>query len=162
MRIAPVCLLSIVAGGAGAALADEPTPFDAVPVADAALAELRGGLEIPENLHAGLKLERLAFVNGEQVAHLSVEIPDIASMTTEQATALANAAGTLLIQGGANNVFNPVDLGPASTVIQNTLNDQHLVALTTISVQVNTLGALRELAFQDGVRDALGNVAGVR
>ena len=83
-------------------------------------------------------------------------------MTTEEATALAEAAGTLLIQNGPNNAFNVADLGPASTVIQNTLNDQHLLTLTTISVEVNTLGAFRELAFQDGLRDSMTTIPGVR
>ena len=131
-------------------------------VPDGALDEVRGGFETPAPLRAALTLDRVAYVNGELVASSSVTIPDIASMTAEQATALAEAAGTLLIQNGPNNAFNVADLGPASTVIQNTLNDQHLLTLTTISVEVNTLGAFRELAFQDGLRDSMTSMPGVR
>jgi hypothetical protein len=83
-------------------------------------------------------------------------------MTAEQATALAVAAGMLVIQNGPNNAFNLTDLGAAATIIQNTLSDQHLVTLTTISVEVNTLGAFHEINFQDGLRDVLVTIPGVR
>jgi hypothetical protein len=53
-------------------------------------------------------------------------------------------------------------VGPASTVIQNTLNDQALMTLTTIGVEVDTLGAFRETNFQDGLRDTLAGIPGVR
>jgi len=124
-------------------------------VADSALDEVRGGFEVPANLRASMTLERTAYLNGELVASLSVKVPDIGNITTREATALADAAGMLLIQNGPDNAFNVADLGPASTVIQNTLNDQHLLTLTTISVDVNTLGAFREMNFQDGLRDSL-------
>jgi hypothetical protein len=156
-----LALALVAAAAAGVAAADEALE-DATPVAEAALEELRGGFEIPANLHAALRLERAAYVNGERVANFAVDIPDIARMTAEQANALAQAAGTLTIQAGPDNAFSMLELGPASTVIQNTLNDLHLVALTTISVDVNSLGAFREMAFQDGLRDGLGSIPGVR
>ena len=157
-------LLGCIAASLGAsAVADESPPFDeALPVADGVLDEVRGGFEIPPGLRASMTLERTAYLNGELIATLNVSIPDIAHMTAEQATALAEAAGTLVIQNGPNNAFNVADLGPASTVIQNTLNDQHLVALTTISVEVNSLGAFRDMNFQDGLRDSLVSIPGVR
>jgi hypothetical protein len=145
-----------------AALGDDHALTDAVPVGEAALEQVRGGFDIPENLHASLQLERIVAANGEQIAHLAVDIPDIGHMTVEQAESLAHAAGTLVIQGGPNNAFNLMELGPAATVIQNTLNDQHLVAVTTLNVEVNSLAAFREMAFQDGLRDGLGGITGVR
>lgn len=152
----------VAACAAGVSPADEPSLEQTTPVAEAALDELRGGFDIPANLHASLRLERAAFVNGERVANLAVDIPDIAHITTEQASALAHAAGALIIQSGPENSFNLLELGPASTVIQNTLNDQNLMALTTISVEVNSLSAFREMAFHDGLREGLGSIAGVR
>ena len=133
----------------------------ATPVADGALDEVRGGFEIPANLRAsltpgarGVRQRRTRGQPQRQDSRTS------ANMTAEQANALAHAAGTLLIQNGPNNAFNVADLGPASTVIQNTLNDQHLVTLTTISVEVNSLGAFREMDFQDGLRDGARQHAG--
>jgi hypothetical protein len=138
-------------------------PFsEAARVPDGVLDEVRGGFEAPATLHASLTLDRVAYVNGERVASSSVSIPDIANMTAEQATALAETAGMLLIQNGPNNAFNVADLGPASTVIQNTLSDQHLMTLTTISVEVNSLGAFRDMNFQDGLRDSITTIPGVR
>ena len=153
--------LALLAALGAAAASAEDFAQGARPVAPAALDEVRGGFELPEGLRASLTLERTAHLNGELVAHLAVEIPDIANMTVEQATALADASGLLVIQNGPNNLFNS-NLGPATTVIQNTLNDQHLVALTTISVEVNSLGAFREMNFQDGLGQMLGGVTGVR
>jgi hypothetical protein len=154
-------LALIVCNATSVALAEDFFA-EAPAVALAALDEVRGGFELPENLRASMTLERTAHLNGVRVAHLAVDIPDIANMTAEQASRLAEAAGILVIQNGPNNAFNMADLGPASTVIQNTLNDQHLVALTTINVQVNSLGAFQEMNFHDGLAQVLGNVAGVR
>jgi hypothetical protein len=134
----------------------------ATPVSESTLEQVRGGFEIPANLHASLQLQRVVFANGEQIADLAVDIPDIAHMTVSQAESLGHAAGTLVIQAGPNNAFSLVELGVAATVIQNTLNDQHLVAVTTLNVEVNSLSAFREMAFQDGLRDGLGGVTGVR
>jgi hypothetical protein len=144
------------------ALADESALTESAAVPEAALEGLRGGFDIPANLHASLQLERVVAANGEQIAHLSADIPDVGHMTVAEAEALAHAAGTLVIQGGPNNAFNLMELGPTATVIQNTLNDQHLVAVTTLNVQVNSLAAFREMAFQDGLRDGIGSLTGVR
>jgi len=152
--------ISVTAGVAAAVFADEES--FSTPVADGILDAARGGFEIPDNLHVAFTLERAAYVNGELVAHLGAEIPDVGKMTAEQANALAAAAGTLLIQNGPDNTFSLSEVGPASTVIQNTLNDQALMTLTTISVEVNTLGAYQEMNFQDGLRDTLTGIPGVR
>jgi hypothetical protein len=145
-----------------AAFADDLAFSAATAVTQDALDEVRGGFEIPENLRASLSLERTAYVNGEQVAHSSVRVADIAHMTTAEASALAEAFTTLVIQSGPANTFTMPDLGPASTVIQNTLNDQHLVSLTTLNVEVNSLGAFREFNFQAGLAQTLGASGGVR
>jgi hypothetical protein len=154
-------LAALAACTAGVALADDEFRFS-TPVADSILDAIRGGIEIPGGLHAAFTLERTAYVNGELVFRVGVEIPDIGQMTVEQANALAAAAGTLVIQNGPDNTFALTDVGPASTVIQNTLNDQALMTLTTIGVEVDTLGAFRETNFQDGLRDTLAGIPGVR
>jgi len=147
---------------AGTAFADGMAFTEDAAVSAAALDEVRGGFEIPENLQASIALERSAYVNGERVAHTSVRVADIGNMTASEAGALAEAFTTLVIQSGPANTLTLPDLGAASTVIQNTLNDAHLVALTTLNVEVNTLGAFREFNFQDGLAQALGASGGVR
>jgi hypothetical protein len=155
LAIAAMCASMLALGGESAL-----TETAAVP--EGALDQLRGGFDIPENLHASLQLERVVVANGEQIAHLAADISDIGHMTVADAQALAHAAGTLVVQGGPNNAFNLMELGPTATVIQNTLNDQNLIAVTTLNVQVNSLATFREMAFQDGLRDGLGGIAGVR
>jgi hypothetical protein len=153
----------LIAGCAqAAALADQPKFAAAPAVANDRLEDIRGGFEIPANLHAGMKLERLVYLNGDLLTKVTADIPDIAHMTVDQANALKDAAGAIVIQNGPSNAFNLMDLGPASTVIQNTLNDQHVLALTTVSISVNTLGAMREIKFQDGLRDQFVSIPGVR
>jgi hypothetical protein len=152
---------AIFASTASLALADDATPDNAAPVTEATLDQQRGGFDTPE-LHIAMQLERAVFVNGEEVVRLTADIPDVAHMTVAQAETLANAAGGLLIQSGPANGFNAISLGPASTVIQNTLSDVQLAAMTTLNIQVNSLAAFREAAFQDSLRNGLGSITGVR
>ena len=164
MRVAPGMRLALAVAALCASLGargDESALTESVAVPESALDALRGGFDIPANLHASLQLERVVTANGEQIAHLAADIADIGHMTVADAEALAHAAGTLVIQGGPNNAFNLMD-GPTAMVIQNTLNDQHLVSVTTLDVQVNSLPAFREIAFQDALRDGLGSITGVR
>jgi len=164
MRVAPGMRLALAVAALCASLGargDESALTESVAVPESALDALRGGFDIPANLHASLQLERVVTANGEQIAQLAADIADIGHMTVADAEALAHAAGTLVIQGGPNNAFNLMD-GPTAMVIQNTLNDQHLVAVTTLNVQVNSLPAFREIAFQDALRDGLGSITGVR
>jgi hypothetical protein len=158
MRLMAGCCLAYAA----MAPADDAAFLDAAPLAEAVLEEVRGGIEIPGNLHASFKLQRTAYLNGERIVDLGVDIPDIANMTAGQASALAQAAGAIVIQNGPDNAFAASGFGAASTVVQNTLSDQHLVTLTTLSVEVNSLGAFRELNFQEGVSQALSAIGGVR
>ena len=154
-------IYAILASAASFARADDLTPDHAAPVSEATLDAQRGGFDVPE-LRIALQLERAAYVNGEEIVRLTADIPDVTHMTVAQAQTLANAASALVIQSGPDNGFNAVQLGPASTVIQNTLNDQQLVAMTTLNVQVNSLAAFREAGFQDSLRSGLGSITGVR
>lgn len=156
--LATACLAAF----AGAALAHEMAFSEDTAIPEAELDGVRGGSEIPATLHASVALERAAYVNGERVAHSSVRVADIGNMTASEAGALVESFSTLVIQSGPANTFTVPELGPASTVIQNTLNDQHLMTLTTLHVEVNSLGAFREFNFQDGLTQALAASGGVR
>ncbi|HMN45783.1 MAG TPA: hypothetical protein PKE27_14490 [Povalibacter sp.] len=150
-------LATITIHGALAADLDWP-PVDA-----AALDDLRGGFEIVNGLKASFGVERAAYVNGELVAKHSVNIPDIAAMTPEQASALNEAINSVvLIQNGPNNSFDVSNAAPGSTIIQNTLNDQHIVTLTTINADVASLAVLRDVAAQESLQLALNRVTGAR
>ncbi|MBB6095148.1 hypothetical protein HNQ60_004038 [Povalibacter uvarum] len=141
------------------ALAD---PLAWQPLETEQLDELRGGFDTGE-LHASFGIERATYVNGELVARISVEIPDIAAMTPEQASALDQAMNSIvLIQNGPNNSFDTSDVAAGTTVIQNTLNDQHIVTLTTMSADANTLAHFQGLNVNESLQQALNRGVGGR
>lgn len=128
-----------------------PEP-DWVPVAVEKLDGLRGGYQLPSGLLLSFGIERVAWVNGEMVSYLRVDIPDIAHMTPEQAQALSQIAQTQLVQVGPGNVAN--GLGQGGLVIQNTLDGQDIRARTTLDISVNTLGLFQALNAADALRNA--------
>ena len=137
--------------------------LDWQPVDAATLDDLRGGFEVFNGLKASFGVERAAYVNGELVAKYSVNIPDIAAMTAEQATALNEAMNSVvLIQNGPDNSFDLANVAPGSTVIQNTFSDQHIVTMTTINADVSSLAVLRDVAAQESLQLALNRVVGAR
>src|SRR3546814_10607431 len=71
---------------------------DWVPVDPALLDDLRGGFQLPSGLLVSFGIERVAWVNGELVSYLRVDIPDVASMTPAEAEALSRLAQTQLVR----------------------------------------------------------------
>src|SRR3546814_1739335 len=105
---------------------------DWVPVDPALLDDLRGGFQLPSGLLVSFGIARVAWVNGELVSYLRVDIPDVARMTPAEAEALSRLAQTQLVQIGQGNVFNGADNG--GLVIQNTLNrsEEHTSELQSL------------------------------
>src|SRR3546814_3295830 len=58
---------------------------DWVPVDPALLDDLRGGFQLPSGLLVSFGIARVAWVNGELVSYLRVDIPDVARMTPAEA-----------------------------------------------------------------------------
>jgi len=126
------------------------------PVPNERLDAVRGGFDLGNGLEASLGIERAVYINGNLVTYASVNIPDLAHITTQQAMALASALSTVNIQNGPGNSFDPSALGSttAATVIQNTLNNQTIRSLTTLNVSVNTLNAFRDEGLQQALQAA--------
>ncbi|WP_193101578.1 hypothetical protein [Burkholderia sp. Z1] len=129
---------------------------DAIALSDARLDAMRGGFDMPSGLKVSFGVSRVAFVNGNLVASTSFNIPDISHITAQQAQALAAANAGGLIQVGAGNAAQPAAL-PALTgaVIQNTLNNQQIQAMTTINTTVNTLSMFKNLNVMSTLSHAL-------
>lgn len=137
-------------------------PLDEHPLPAERLDELRGGFDAGE-LRASFGIERATYVNGELVARISVEIPDIGAISPQQASALDQAMNSIvLIQNGPNNSFDTSAVAAGTTVIQNTLNDQHIVTLTTMSADVNTLAHFQGLNVNESLQQALNRGVGGR
>ncbi|RQR32586.1 hypothetical protein DID99_26425 [Burkholderia sp. Bp8986] len=128
----------------------------AIALSDARLDAMRGGFDMPSGLKVSFGVSRVAFVNGNLVTTTSFNIPDISHITAQQAQALAAANAGALIQVGAGNAAQPAAL-PALTgaVIQNTLNNQQIQAVTTINTTVNTLSTFKNLNVMSTLNNAL-------
>lgn len=146
-----------------------PNPVHAwTAVSEDRLDDMRGGFDIPnvDNLRISFGIDRAVYVNGALTTSVSVNIPDVARMTADQARQLAAVANTVsLVQNGPNNAFSPDAVAgatAAATVIQNTLNNQTLQSLTTINAAVNSLPQFRQLNLGNLLQNALTNVVNPR
>ena len=128
----------------------------AVALSDERLDAMRGGFDLPGGLTVSFGMSRVAFVNGNLVTTTSFNIPDVSRITAQQAQALAAANVGALIQNGPGNAVQPGAL-PALTgaLIQNTLNNQHIQAVTTINMSVNTLSMFKALNVMSTLNQAL-------
>ncbi|CAB3787263.1 hypothetical protein [Pararobbsia alpina] len=140
-----------------------------IKLSDARLDEMRGGFDVAPGLHVAFGIERMVFVNGELIATTSFNIPNVAQITPQQAQTLASALGTTtLVQNGPGNSFQPVAnlasgaTSGAATIVQNTLNNQAIKALTTINATVNTLGAYQALNLQSTLDRGIANAVAPR
>jgi hypothetical protein len=124
------------------------------PVSNQRLDTVRGGFDLGGGIEASLGIERAVYIDGNLVTYTSVNIPDLAHVTTQQAVALASALSTVNVQNGPGNTFDPTSLGSttAATVIQNTLNNQTIRNMTVLNVAVNTLNAFRDSGLQQAMQ----------
>ncbi|WP_221410294.1 hypothetical protein [Paraburkholderia dinghuensis] len=119
---------------------------------------MRGGFDLPTGLKVSFGIQQVAFVNGNMVTSTNFNIPDISAMTAQQAQALASANTSGLVQVGHGNTVQPGALpGLTGGVIQNTLSNQQIQALTTINTTVNSLGAFKTFNVGSTINSALIN-----
>ncbi|MDN7906794.1 hypothetical protein QZM18_22120 [Burkholderia diffusa] len=160
LRAAPLAMAECAAGPPapepGGAQDRNWPAAGAIALSDARLDAMRGGFDMPSGLKISFGVSRVAFVNGNLVTTTNFNIPDISHITAQQAQALAAANAGALIQVGAGNAAQPAAL-PALTgaVIQNTLSNQQIQAITTINTTVNTLSAFRNLNVMSTLNNAL-------
>lgn len=143
--------------GAGAARADE----DRVPTAGwVALGEqrldaVRGGFIDASGLQVSFGIERAIYLNGELVTTTRLNVADLAAVSGGRAAATLTGGG--LLQNGPGNTIDSGTLSASSlaTVIQNSLNGQHIRSVTTVNATVNSLGIVKSIDLQHAVRGAL-------
>ncbi|WP_082582767.1 hypothetical protein [Frateuria sp. Soil773] len=165
-RLLCLCALGGVAwSGLAAAQGQARAVADAAPasigtwraVGDGRLDAVRGGFDGGDGLRVSFGIARQVFVNGNLVSSRSVQIPDVGRMTPAQAGALAAAVGANVIQVGPGNSVDPASLQQVAgaTVIQNTLDNQHIQGLTTLDASVGNLNLFRGLNLQDSLQAGL-------
>lgn len=176
MNTRRILFATLLASGACAAGHAAEFPVDhAVP--DAQLDTIRGGFDFGNNLLASFALERTVLVNGVQALRTTISIPDVANITSQQASQLQSALQTTVVSVGNNSVSSAVPATspqvssaaqvpvvatatiPASTspglIIQNSLDNQAITATTTIDASVNTARMIQNMRVAESVNDAV-------
>lgn len=139
-------------------------PFAGQLVADAELAELRGGFEAQSGLRVNFGIERVVVVNGQMMATTAFNVVTDAAMLQGGGLRVFSGGAAVsesvpvnlgLIQIGPNNVagINPGQI--AGTVIQNSLDHQNIQHITTINATVNAASLMRANRFNEAMRDAM-------
>lgn len=137
----------------------EPALFSGMLVADAELDKLRGGFEMASGLVMSFGIERLVYVNGNLASMTRLNVADLGQLSGGGLDPSKLSVGSTLavIQNGPNNTFVPDTLasGAFATVIQNSLDNQRIQSVTTISATVNSLDMLRANRFGESLRSAV-------
>ena len=125
-------------------------------MAPARLAALRGGFDIPGGANISFGIERAVYINGALVVETRAYVPDFARITTDQAQALSKAIAPLVVRNGAGNtaVVSPGSAGTL-TIVQNSLDNQHITGMTALSVGVRSLGEYQARNANGALQDAL-------
>lgn len=149
-------LPAVQAAGIEPGAANNVAGFGA-PVGAETLDGARGGFEIAGGLSVALGIERVVSLNGEILSRTNIAIPDLAAMTADQARLTQEALGAArMIQIGGNN-FAAADLNlpNGATLVQNTLDNQAISSVTTITSAVNSMSLLKDMNFHSTIRDAV-------
>lgn len=138
-------------------------PFDAPPVSDSQLDGMRGGFDLGNGTVASFGISRMVYINGNLVADTSVNIPDLARISSEQANALSNMINKVsVIQNGPGNSVDPAsfDQQTGALVIQNTLDNQRIQTLTTLNASVHDLAQFSSINLGSTLQSALTSSLG--
>jgi len=145
-------------------------------VSDRKLEKMRGGFDVGGGLVVSVGLSLATTINGELVARTHIPSTQLTQLSTGQAELLRERLNSItLVQSGLGNQWGEHRSGngngtsvtqiPASgfgTVIQNTLNDQHIQHATIIDISSNASALLQSLSWQNTLRETLQNLGGVR
>lgn len=138
-------------------------PFGSAPLDESRLEAIRGGFDLGNGLVASFGISRAIYINGNLVAQVSVSIPDVSQIDRKQAESLATLVnGVTLIRNGPGNFVDPASFNQAAgaIVIQNTLDNQRIQALTTLDTRVRDLGQFSSLNLANTLQQALVNSRG--
>lgn len=123
--------------------------------ADGVLASMRGGFALPDGLMVSFGIVRTVTIDGQVVSQTALNIPDLRSITVEQARQLG-ASGLQIVQNGpGNSVQLPQGAMLPGLVVQNSESNRRLQALTEITAGTNTLRALQGMNLSQTLSDAL-------
>lgn len=153
-----LCALAAPALAAGVAHAVSPSEAGLpAPVSHALLSEMRGGFDLGSGLTASFGISRAVYIDGILVANVHVSIPDVAHIDTAQANALATLVHNVtFIRNGPGNFVDPAAFNRAlgAIVIQNTLDNQQIQAVTTLDTTVRNLAQFNAMNLANSLQQA--------
>jgi len=131
-------------------------------VSDNTLDTQRGGFDLGAGLLVSFGITRAAYINGELVAQTTLNFGQLDKITPLQAQELGRQMSAInLVQNGPGNTSSgPLGLG--GTVIQNTLNDQHIANHTVINADTNGMSMLKDLNSARTITDGIARAVGGR
>ncbi len=134
-----------------------PVLASAAVVGDDTLAALRGGFETTDGLRVSFGIERAIYVNGALQSVTTLNVEDMARLHGGALPELPPGAAIAVIQNGPGNQFQASGLSASTlaTVVQNSLDNQKIQTVTTISATVNSLEMMRGARMQNSVQEAL-------
>ena len=114
----------------------------AEPVIDESeLGEIRGGIDTGDSLDITIGLTRTVDVNGIEQYSSALQFGDITPATAEQIGSLP----PVVVQNGPGNSVESAALGAVSgsvpVIIQNTLDNQHIVNMNVLDITVGNIGS---------------------
>jgi len=151
----PAVVLGLALGAARAEGDRVPTA-GWVALGEQQLDAVRGGFIDASGLQVSFGIERAVYLNGELVTTTRLNVADLAAISGGKAGATLTG-GAALLQNGPGNLIDSGTVSPSSlaTVIQNSLNGQHIRSVTTVNATVNSLGIVKSIDLQHSVRGAL-------
>lgn len=143
-------------------------------VADEQLDRMRGGFDVGGGLMVSLGIQQATYINGQLLTQTNIPLTQLSQLSSAQAALLRERLSTLtVVQNGPSNrwgnIQSPNDGSALVTevtgaglgsVIQNTLNNQHIQNLTTIGVTSNALELMKSGSWMQSLRDSMNSAMG--
>ena len=143
---------------------EEPSAGVWMTVSDQKLDHMRGGFDPGTGLLVSFGISRATYINGSLVTQTTLDFSHVRDLTPAQATQLNKQMASLnLVQNGPGNTVQAQQGGVAfGTVIQNTLDNQHIVNQTVINASSNSAGMVKNLNTLSTLNDSLLRAVGSR
>jgi hypothetical protein len=130
-------------------------PHSAQALSAESMDRLRGGFQTPEGLWVSFGIEQLTYINGNLAATTRLAVGTI-GLPDAPAPKLPPGNTLTWVRDGATLTLPGLAApGAVGTLIQNSLNDQHIQTLTIINAHANSLDLLQNWNLQLSIRDAV-------
>jgi hypothetical protein len=131
-------------------------------VNDGKLDTLRGGFDPGNGLLVSFGITRAVYINGNLVTQTTLDFSHLNDLTAAQAAQLSKQLASLnIVQNGPGNTVQAQQGGVNfGTIIQNSLNNQHIENQTIINASSNSMGMLKNLNSLSTLNQSLLNAVG--